>query len=137
MILQRRVGMKKIELLQELLDYITNDESLKFRYSYYFPWSELTKWFGGDYVPSCGTTACLAGHAAIKWNLYHTNGQDVDCVVANFIGLTEKESKFLFLENCTRANKEDAAQRLQWLIDGNNVDEYDFTTESWYIYEED
>lgn len=130
--------MKKIKLLKELHQYLSSLPFSEFNYSSFLPHFHQSKWVEGNYIPPCGTTACVAGHAIILWKLPCLEVEPdcydpfIDDVVAKFIGLSVKESDFLFLEHSERASKKDALHRLEWLIDGNDIDDYQWSKESWY-----
>lgn len=124
--------MIKKAKLQELYDYVKPREH-EFRYDRFFESMPEYEYYHSGKIPPCGTTACLAGHAVILWGLtlprYNDIFYTVDTTVKEFLGLTDDESYFLFRQNSDCATHEDALKRLQWLIDGHQVVDYDWSQE--------
>lgn len=130
--------MKRKDLLIELEQDLMKMPDYCFDYAHFFNDDyELERWKHGNYIPDCGTTACVAGHCVLKWGLTKSKdkGHERDCVddvAAEFLGLTEDESFFLFIREASYASKDDAIARLRWVIEDKDVYDYDFTTESWH-----
>lgn len=86
-----------------------------------------------DYIENCGTAACVAGWTILLFGdktvpLYRINESRF---AKDALDLTSPECQFLFYYKSEEASVDDALARLDWLIAGNNVLDYDFGKESW------
>ncbi len=81
---------------------------------------EASKW--------CGTTGCVAGHAAILFRIADTTHGFSQ--IASHLGLNDRQGYFLFFQQIENANRRAALRRLRYLIDGGDVEQYDFKKEA-------
>lgn len=74
----------------------------------------------------CGTTACLAGEICYAFG---PEDEDAQVFSNKFLDLTEDESFFLFIDRIDGRKIHHAKARLQWLMDGKSILDYDFDGE--------
>lgn len=132
--------MINIENMTVVLEAIKKNKD-KFDYSEYInvvdengkhSWTSLT---GKELANTCGTTACVAGWTCI---LFYPDTIITDIPgnygrrAAEILGLYSSQEEFLFHMASTVANVDDAIARLEWLIAGKDILEYDIRKESWY-----
>lgn len=86
-----------------------------------------------SHVPyPANTGGCIAGHACWIFDLRMWSMR-AGCVMkaaAKFLGLSDAERDFLFVERCHFANRAAAIRRLVWLADHESMDGYPMRTEA-------
>lgn len=86
-----------------------------------------------DQIENCGTAACVAGWTILLFGdktkpLHRINESGF---ARDALSLTHRECQFLFYYKAEDAFVDDALARLDWLIAGKDVLDYDFGKESW------
>ncbi len=127
---------KQIEMLSELRDYMKTVPDDEFLYREFF--GRGGRWFFPQSIEEiktgCGTVACLAGHACVLWKEYLRKDLEFGmlCVgsVTEFLEIGQDLEDFLFYRNCGEANRLDAIRRLEWVIEGKEISDYDFSQEN-------
>ena len=94
-------------------------------------WSEFWRDSGAGEYP-CGTTGCVAGHCCVLNNIPVQRNESAADKAKNFLDLSGPEVTFLFYDYNEFAKRSDAIARLNHLLDGGNVYNYDFGVESWW-----
>lgn len=87
-----------------------------------------------DYVAAVRTKGLCGCVAGITCCTFPEELNDRDCIgmdtAGQILDLSEDEEIFLFYDFCDVASKQDALARLRWLLDGKEVCDYDFATET-------
>lgn len=128
--------MLNLEKIQKLLNHLKETPDESFDYTAIFrPDSPLHPIRNPS--PRCCTAGCVMGHAIWLWR---TKLQQLDqaCVtnrisgvIGEFLGLDARQRNFVFFAHCGEANREDAIRRLEHLLAGQTVFDYDWQGESW------
>lgn len=120
------------ERMVELRNLLKNVPEEKFDYDHYFSdeYQALKLLLSGEIVNinGCFTSGCVAGYVCSHWDL---TGDEPKDLAEKFLQLNYEESHFLFLTRCNKANKKDAICRINHLLSGKFLDDYDFSQESW------
>lgn len=140
-----------VERMQQLRDHLAQTPDERFNYGMSLgpqgwpglsPSLQVTSFLERLPYP-CGSMGCVAGHACLLFDLHadehmvqdYSRDRLLSCLVlrvaANHLELSEPQRHFLFLEDCTRADRSDAVRRLDHLLQGGKVETYDWAQESW------
>lgn len=127
--------------LRELRDHMLTVKDEEFCYRTFFydritqkdlTYSDLN---GQELAPqTCGTVACLCGHAAWHWreevekHVREHPGLFWPAAVDAILELDATQSNALFMTN-VQASRKDAIRRLNWLINKGNLSGYRFDME--------
>jgi hypothetical protein len=120
------------------MKYLLESPPEKFNYKIYFGRSIAERKFQAKKgtkgaVYNCGTTACVAGHACILFDLHgddiHARQRGVFDAAAAHLGLNGQLASFLFLMQAGCANRNAAVARIKWLLRHGTSEGYDLTAE--------
>ena len=123
-----------VERLQQLRDYIATVKD-RFRYDHYMhstlgyihPWYRNQPTTKND----CNTTGCIAGLGVLHFRLPKGEHLTAGAVMKEWLSFNEEEASFLFRYASDDANHSDAMRRMDHLLSGRPIGDYDLNLESY------